>query len=58
MAKPKSGKRGNKRRMDARDAPLGSGTLKKARDLLLHRPGDVDQFVERAQKGQTTDSNN
>lgn len=42
----------------AEDVPLGKGMADKAKKTILGRRKSIDDFVDRATKGQTTDSDN
>jgi hypothetical protein len=42
----------------AEDVPLGKGLADAAKKKILGRRKSVDDFVDRATKGQTTDSDN
>lgn len=42
----------------AEDVPLGKGLADNAKKKIQRRSRDIDDFVDRATKGQTTDSDN
>jgi hypothetical protein len=48
----------NKDKPKAEDVPLGKGLADAAKKKILGRRKSVDDFVDRATKGQTTDSDN
>lgn len=46
------------KKADPKDVPIGSGLAEGAKKKIIGRQRSVDDFVDRATKGQTTDSDN
>ncbi len=48
----------DEKKADPSDVPLGSGLADNAKKKIRRRSRDIDDFVDRATRGQTTDSDN